>query len=100
MGFLPCDIVSVYFGACGTAYSMFLLAGIAGSLLSIVTTTLLGEKISDPFSIEFLIVLLCRIAVSISAVVINYQLNKKKKWKDNFTAHILALFIAESFQIG
>ena len=79
VGFLPCDIVSVYFGACGTAYSMFLLAGIAGSLLSIVTTTLLGEKISDPFSIEFLIVLLCRIAVSISAVVINYQLNKKKK---------------------
>ena len=58
---------------------MFLLAGIAGSLLSIVTTTLLGEKISDPFSIEFLIVLLCRIAVLISAVVINYQLNKKKK---------------------
>ena len=30
VGFLPCDIVSVYFGACGTAYSMFLLAGIAG----------------------------------------------------------------------
>ena len=47
-------------------------------MLSIATTTLLGEKISDPFSIEFIIVLLCRIIVSIGAVAINYKLNKKK----------------------
>ena len=78
VGFLPGDIVSLYFGACDTAYGIYLAAGIAGSLLSILTTTVLGEKIQDPFSIEFVIVLLCRILVSLGAVVINYRLNKKK----------------------
>ena len=79
VGFLPSDIVSIYFGACGTAYGIYLAAGITGSLLSIITTTLLGEKISDPFSVEFMIVLLCRILVSGGAIAINYWLNKKKK---------------------
>ncbi len=78
VGFLPGDIVSLYFGACDTAYGIYLAAGIAGSLLSILTTTVLGEKIQNPFSIEFVIVLLCRILVSLGAVVINYRLNKKK----------------------
>lgn len=79
VGFLPGDIVSIYFGACDTVYLIYLVAGVSGSLLSIITTTLLGEKISDPFSVEFMIVLLCRILVSVGAVVINYQLNQKKK---------------------
>ncbi len=79
VGFLPGDIVSVYFGACDTAYLIYIAAGVSGSLLSIITTTLLGEKIRDPFSVEFMIVLLCRILVSLGAVVINYQLNQKKK---------------------
>ena len=78
VGFLPGDIASLYFGACDTAYGIYLAAGITGSLLSILTTTVLGEKIRNPFSIEFVIVLLCRILVSLGAVVINYRLNKKK----------------------
>ena len=77
VGFLPCDIVSIYFGACDTAYPIYLAAGVSGSLLSIITTTLLGEKISDPFSVEFILVLLCRILVSAGAVAINYRLNHK-----------------------
>lgn len=79
VGLLPGDIVSLYFGACDTEYRIYLVAGIAGSLLSIITTTLLGEKISDPFSVEFMIVLLCRVLVSVGAVIIKYRLNQKKK---------------------
>lgn len=79
VGFLPGDIVSIYFGACDTAYLIYLAAGVLGSSLSIITTTLLGEKISDPFSVEFMVVLVCRILVSVGAVVINYRLNQKKK---------------------
>lgn len=79
VGFLPCDIVSIYFGACDTAYLIYLAAGVAGSLLSIITTTLLGEKISDPFSVEFMVVLLGRVLVSVGAVLINCRLNPKKK---------------------
>ena len=58
VGVLPGDIVSLYFGACNTRYDIYLIAGVAGSLLSIVTTTILGEKISHPFSIGFFVVLL------------------------------------------
>lgn len=79
VGFLPGDIVSLYFGACDAAYPTYLAAGVTGSMLSIVTTTLLGTRISDPFSVEFMTVLLCRVLVSVAAVVINYRLNQKKK---------------------
>lgn len=72
------DIVRLYFGACDAPYAEYLAAGIAGSMLSIVTTTLLGEKINNPFSVEFLIILLCRIAVSVVAIVVNYVMNHRK----------------------
>ena len=62
-----------------TPENTILAAGVAGSLLSIITTTLLGEKISDPFSVEFMVVLLCRILVSVGAVLINFRLNPRKK---------------------
>lgn len=78
VGVLPGDIVSLYFGACNESYLVYMMAGITGSLLSIITNTLLGEKISDPFSIEFMIVLLCKIGVSVGAIIIKYKLNKKR----------------------
>ena len=79
VGILPGDIVSLYFGACNTRYDIYLIAGVAGSLLSIVTTTILGEKISHPFSIGFFVVLLCRVLVSAGSIFINYTLNKRKE---------------------
>ena len=79
VGVLPGDIVSLYFGACNTRYDIYLIAGIAGSLLSIVTTTILGEKISHPFSIGFFVVLLCRVLVSAGSIFTNYILNKRKE---------------------
>ena len=79
VGVLPGDIVSLYFGACNTRYDIYLIAGIAGSLLSIITTTILGEKISHPFSIGFFVVLLCRVLVSSGSIFTNYILNKRKE---------------------
>lgn len=78
VGFLPCDVVSLYFGACDTVYPVYLAAGISGSLLSIITTTLLGAEISNPLSLPFIIVLLCRIGVSVCAIAINCRLNRMK----------------------
>lgn len=77
VGFLPGDIVSLYFGACKINFLIYLTAGICGSLLSIITTTLLGSKLNDPYSIEFILVLLCRILVSVSSIIIKYVMNKK-----------------------
>lgn len=81
VGVLPGDIVSMYFGACEESYATYFAAGVTGSFLSIVTNTLLGEKINDPFSIEFMIVLLCKVMLSIGACIINYRLNHRKKNK-------------------
>ena len=78
VGFLPCDVVSLYFGACDTVYPVYLAAGISGSLLSIITTTLLGAEINNPLSLPFIIVLLCRIGVSVCAIAINCRLNRMK----------------------
>ena len=78
VGFLPCDIVSLYFGACDTDYTVYSAAGVSGSLLSVITTTLLGAEISNPLSLPFITVLLCRIGVSAGAIVINRQLNQKR----------------------
>lgn len=78
VGFLPGDIVSLYFGACGTNYFIYLAAGVSGSLLSIVTTTLLGEKLNNPFSVEFVMVLICRILVSVGSIGLNHYYKTKK----------------------
>lgn len=78
VGFLPGDIVSLYFGACEVAYPKYLLNGIFGSLLSITADTLLGDKLSDPSSKAFLIILTCRIAVTVGAFLINLYLNRSE----------------------
>ena len=77
VGFLPGDVVSLYFGACGVPYPLYLTAGVTGSLLSVLTTTLLGEKLSDPFSKAFALVLLCRVLVSAGAIATHRALQKR-----------------------
>lgn len=79
MGSCPGDIVSLYFGACDVNYLIYLVAGISGSLLSIVTTTLLGEKLNNPFSIEFVLVAFCRLLVSIGSIMLKILFTKKQK---------------------
>lgn len=78
VGFLPGDIVSLYFGACEVAYPNYLMNGIFGSLLSITADTLLGDKLSDPSSKAFIIILTCRIAVTVGAILINLYLNRSE----------------------
>ena len=78
VGFLPGDIVSIYFGACNTNFPVYLLGGISGCLLSIITTTILGEKLNNPFTKEFFVVLLIRIIVIIGAILLNRKLKLTK----------------------
>lgn len=71
-GILPADVLSMYFGFCRMSYGVYVLAGVTGSLLSIVTTTFLGSKIEDPFSREFAAILVCRIVLVIVSFMVNY----------------------------
>ncbi len=79
VGVLPQDIVSLYLGACKIPFGVYLPAGAAGALLSIVTTTLLGNKLDDPFSVEFIVVLICRILVSAFAILAKRKLYNTDK---------------------
>lgn len=76
-GFLPSDIVSLYFGAVSLPLVPYLLGGLCGSFLSIVTTTLLGNNLSDPFSKEFILVLILRSAILFVSIGIERKLLKK-----------------------
>ncbi len=55
IGFLPCDIVSLYFGACQTNYPKYLAACIVGMLPSIVTLPIIGTNASNIGSPQFII---------------------------------------------
>lgn len=78
VGFLPGDIVSIYFGACNTNFPVYLIGGISGCLLSIITTTIIGETLNNPFTKEFLVVLLIRIIVIIGAILLNKKIKSTK----------------------
>ena len=44
-------------------------------MLSIITTTLLGANLSNPFSVQFILILLLRILISVSSIIIKLILN-------------------------
>lgn len=75
VGFLPGDIVSLYLGSCKIDFPTYLAGGICGSMLSIITTTLLGANLSNPFSVQFILILLLRILISVSSIIIKLILN-------------------------
>lgn len=79
VGILPADVLSIYFGVCRIPYLVYSSAGVAGSLLSIVTTTLLGNKLKDPFSREFIIILICRIVLVIISFMINHKISSQEE---------------------
>lgn len=55
IGILPCDIVSIYFGACGTNYIKYLIASLIGMMPQIITFPIIGTNVSNMKSPEFLI---------------------------------------------
>lgn len=55
IGLLPCDIVSLYFGACQTNYPKYLAACIVGMLPPIITLPIIGTNASNVGSPQFII---------------------------------------------
>ena len=78
IGWFPCDILSFYFGASKTPYITYLAASLLGASIGVVTNTLLGDVLLDPFSKPFILLLLIKIAISAAAVTAVYFLNKGK----------------------
>mgnify|MGYP000346775434 CR=1 FL=1 len=53
IGFLPCDVVSLYLGASRHPFGPYLLGGLAGMMPGILTGTLMGAHVAEPTSPVF-----------------------------------------------
>lgn len=78
VGLFPCDVVSFYFGACGTKYITYLLSAILGCAIGVVTNTLLGDVLLNPFSKQFIVLMIVKIFISVASFAIAYFLNRGK----------------------
>lgn len=77
VGILPADIMSIYFGTCNTPFWKFTLASLLGLLPRIIGDPIIGRKITDPASPEFLISLAVNISFTLISIFI--YLRKRKK---------------------
>ena len=80
-GILPCDVVSLYFGACGTDYLKYLLASISGMLPQIITFPILGTNVSNIKSPEFIIPASIDIVLMLLSIIICTIMNKRHRKK-------------------
>ena len=90
IGFLPCDMISLYCGACGIPYGKYLTAGMIGMLPLIIMLPILGNSASHIRSPQFIISaavsLLCALGSFIAGAVITYKYKKQRKM--SMTANI------------
>lgn len=78
---LPGDIVSIYLGANGIPYSIFITGSILGSLVAILAATIIGATILNPTSPAFIISVIIRISIAITSLVFYNLISKKRRAK-------------------
>ncbi|HOK62734.1 MAG TPA: VTT domain-containing protein [Soehngenia sp.] len=80
VGLLPHDIVNMFFGSLRISYYKYMTASIIGLMPMMIISTVIGRTITDPTSREFLLAVIMRVVLSISASLIyRIILNKSKK---------------------
>lgn len=78
---LPGDVVSMYLGANKAPFGKYLLGSFLGTLPGLISSTLLGNSITDPNSPMFWIFTGLTVGISIISFLVYYfwQRNKKKQ---------------------
>ena len=84
---LPCDLVSMYFGAIRLPFFKFIAGSFLGTLPGIIPATFMGKSITEPLSPEFLISFSITIISSILTMIIFYFYNRKKKRAASPSSH-------------
>lgn len=79
---LPSDILSLYMGATGIHYGKYLAGSLLGMLLSIITFPIMGMSITEPGSPAFIVSLCLQVIVSVAAIIVCWQFQKKRARKD------------------
>lgn len=75
-GFLPCDVVSIYFGAKQLPFIPYIIGAVAGMIPGLILISIMGTNIDDPTSIGFISPLFINIAISFISVLL-YKHHKK-----------------------
>lgn len=81
VGFVPCDVVSLYFGACRTNYPKYLLACILGMLPPIITMPIIGTNVSNVGSPPFILSVCANLTCMALSLIVGAALRAKQKNK-------------------
>lgn len=79
IGLLPCDIVSLYFGACRVSYPHYLAACILGMLPPAITMPIIGTSAHDPTSPRFLISVCVNALLGAGSLIACALIGKRRK---------------------
>ncbi|MBC8571070.1 TVP38/TMEM64 family protein [Zongyangia hominis] len=76
---LPGDVVSMFLGAYGIRYSSYLVGSVLGLAPIMIPATMVGQSITSPFSMKFIIPFLVMIAISlITSLLCNRWMKRGK----------------------
>lgn len=76
---LPCDLVSMYFGAARLPFHIFISASFLGTLPGIIPITFMGSSITNPSSPQFLFSVSFTVLCSLISVIAFYIHCRKNK---------------------
>lgn len=82
LGVLPCEIVSMYLGACRLNFGKYLMGSLLGLLPSIIAFAVMGEYVTDPGSPQFLIAAAIWLVGVFAGVILSFKGRKKEECKE------------------
>lgn len=76
---ISCDIVSIYLGSLKTSFHTYFIAGMIGCIPGIISSTLLGVSIEDPFSPMCIVSASMIVVLSVASYVVYKYIIKRKE---------------------
>lgn len=83
---LPIDFTSLFLGASGCRYPVYILASLAGIMPRVILLTLLGDRINELIPMSLIIkLIIIALPVAVVAFIIKYIVDRKKKAENEKT---------------
>lgn len=83
---LPIDFTSLFLGASGCRYPVYILASLAGIMPRAILLTLLGDRINELIPMSLIIkLIIIALPVAVVAFIIKYIVDRKKKAENEKT---------------
>ncbi len=84
---LPIDFSSLFLGASGCKFPVYLLGSLAGIMPRVIALTILGDRIYDLIPMSLIIkIVLCILPLAVVFFVVKYFVDKKKKTAESADA--------------